>query len=214
MAKLLELTEVLDIVDRVDFPEYEFNVEQVGELFLMSVTYAEPDVFSGVAETQQGRRWVIERDSVETQIVQTCFLAVKQSLEHRLREHFTYKGQVVLNPHFDMEELLKISHHRKYDAGGINFESVGPRGVQPAESVDPQDLDREDYCSFCYHKVRKHLAGGCGKKRHIDGKILLCGCEYTQQELYKASQYERTKWRDPQWKPVAEATAAPDEKNG
>jgi hypothetical protein len=107
----------VDVVKHVNFPGYKFNVRPVEddpesdyyEHAFIQVEYVEPDVMTGVPETQRGRIWVIEPNWGITQIVQTCFKALLTSLEHRGREHFSYQGKAVLMPHFDMEQLLKIS---------------------------------------------------------------------------------------------------------
>jgi hypothetical protein len=87
------------------FPGYELLVGELGDGFSVSVRYTEEDILSGVPEEQNGRKWYVPPGQTKGQIVQTCFKAVLTSLEHRAREHFTYRGKLVLQPHMDIDDV-------------------------------------------------------------------------------------------------------------
>lgn len=101
----LEYGWLLRLVSFLHFPGYEFKVSPLGEDFVLQVSYVEPDVMTGVPETQEGRRWLFPSGQTAGQVVQTAFKAVLTSLEHRAREHFLYMGKPVLQPHLDIEAL-------------------------------------------------------------------------------------------------------------
>ena len=106
----VELCRVRTIVADVFFPGYTFQVEPINpEQMAIRVIYDEPDVMSGVVEEQHGRWWPIERKWHNGQIVQTCLKALLTSLEHRAREHFTWRGRNVFQPHFSMMTLWDIA---------------------------------------------------------------------------------------------------------
>lgn len=124
--------EVGRIVESIDFPGYTFLLGTKQnfnpEIVTVRVSYDEKDVMSGVKETQFGRRWIIEPEATDMAIIQTCFKALLTSLEHRAREHFTYQGKAILQPHFDLEKLLAIAPGRTEHAPDpIPFEGRGPK---------------------------------------------------------------------------------------
>jgi hypothetical protein len=97
-----------NVVGDIRFPAYSFQVSRSPDAVYLSVVYNEPDVATGNMAVQTGRRWVIETHWNEAQILQTAFKAVLTSLEHRAREHFTYKKLAVLNPHNSLESLCAM----------------------------------------------------------------------------------------------------------
>ena len=46
-----------------------------------------------------GRIWLIMKHHDESDVVRTAFQAISAVEEHERREHFTFDGQVVWNPH-------------------------------------------------------------------------------------------------------------------
>jgi len=46
-----------------------------------------------------GRRWLIETDATEADVVRTAMKALLTVVEHEAREQFTYKGECVFDPH-------------------------------------------------------------------------------------------------------------------
>lgn len=103
-----ELARIWGIVDRINFPQYNFDVEPIEDEFYIQVYYNEADILTGTVEEQKGRKWVFPAGQTEGQIVQTCFKAVLTSLEHRCREHFTYDNKLVMQPHLPLKKLIKI----------------------------------------------------------------------------------------------------------
>lgn len=93
------------VVDSCAFPGYKFIVEPFADHFTIHVRYNEPDVQSNIMEEQNGRKWLLPRGQTTGQVVQTCFKAIMTSMEHRAREHFTYRGKAILQPHLDVDKL-------------------------------------------------------------------------------------------------------------
>ena len=46
-------------------------------------------------------------------MVQTCFMAALVAEEHECREIFTYQGEAIFGPHFDLDELVSFAKERK-----------------------------------------------------------------------------------------------------
>jgi len=66
-------------------------------------------VFIVNGKEQHGRKWLISEHAVISEVVQTAFKALLTAAEHELRESFFYHGRPVFGPHFDVNELHRIS---------------------------------------------------------------------------------------------------------
>lgn len=71
--------------------------------------YEEACVLTGVAATQATRKWRLSPHMTRSEIVQTALKLVLTSAEHRVREHFLYRGQRVYGPHFDVDGLYELA---------------------------------------------------------------------------------------------------------
>lgn len=82
-----------------------------GDGVLLQFVYDEPDSEdeSGEAVPQYCRKWYISLHSTDTEIVRTAYKAVQASLEHRLGEHFRFRGVQIYNPHTSIETMLSNS---------------------------------------------------------------------------------------------------------
>lgn len=55
-----------------------------------------------------GRKWLLSKHMTVSEIVQTAWLATMTAIENEAREQFLYRGETVLNPHLDAEELVRV----------------------------------------------------------------------------------------------------------
>lgn len=97
---------VRELLADVTFPGYRFRVVTVHGAALQ-VEYDEPDVESGVPAVQRGRKWYISSWATQGEVAQTALKAVLTSHEHRVREHFAWRGARVFGPHFDLDPLVR-----------------------------------------------------------------------------------------------------------
>lgn len=112
MIDTVHIREILDnialsgLYDRV-----AWRVFHKGDGFLVQLTYYEADVErpGSPPELQSARKWYVSAHSTDTEIVRTAWKAVLCSLEHRLGEHFTYRGRRVFGPHIDIDALDRIA---------------------------------------------------------------------------------------------------------
>jgi hypothetical protein len=102
--KQARFKELKAIVAKVEFPGYTFDIRLEKGVCLVRIKYDEPDVFTGVVETQYGRDWKIEDNWDGMQLVNTLFKALLTSLEHRARENFLYDRAPIMHPHRTLEE--------------------------------------------------------------------------------------------------------------
>jgi len=94
------IDEIEAIVSQCQHPGFTFRV------------YCNPDaehisVRVGNSEWR-GRAWSLSIYMTDGEIVQTCLLALLTFLEHETREHFTYKGQSIFDPHYDIDKLVAL----------------------------------------------------------------------------------------------------------
>lgn len=57
---------------------------------------------------QKSRKWMLSPHMTKSEVVQTAFKAVMTAEEHETREKFSYRGQPVFGPHFDLDQLVRI----------------------------------------------------------------------------------------------------------
>lgn len=106
------------LLREIVFEDYCFEVrEGHGGVFLQA-SYSEADTYGGHQEIQKTRKWLLSPGMTDSEIVQTAFKCVLTSMEHRAREHFTYKGARVFAPHYDVEDLVALCRAGKERAGG------------------------------------------------------------------------------------------------
>ncbi len=63
---------------------------------------------SGESIEQTGRKWYLSLYMTESELVLTAFKAALTAEEHECREHFTYQGHRILNPHISVRALISI----------------------------------------------------------------------------------------------------------
>ncbi|WP_425399753.1 hypothetical protein [Aeoliella sp.] len=107
--------EISNVLTDVAFPGYRFLVRKVSDPssgtdgFLIYAKYDEEDIHTGTLETQTTRKWYQSVHSCRSEVVQTCLKCVLTSAEHRVREHFKYKGKLTHGPHLDVETLHQVA---------------------------------------------------------------------------------------------------------
>lgn len=107
--------EIQKIIDNVKFMDRSFRLLEKDDGFLFQLQYFEPDVETGEMLLQRARKWYISPWSTETEIVETIFKACRISMNHVTKEHFTYKGERVYSPHFDINARLKMCKDKAFD---------------------------------------------------------------------------------------------------
>jgi hypothetical protein len=120
------LEDVRAIVAEVKFMDREFRIEPMGHGYFLQVQYMEADVETGEMALQRARKWYVSPFSTETEIVETAFKACRVSMDHVLKEHFTYLGRRVYSPHFDIRARVELCDARRFD-GRIPPSTKDPR---------------------------------------------------------------------------------------
>lgn len=104
--------EIVNILTQVEFKDHWFYLQSKGDGYLLQLRYLEGDVDTGKLEEQHARKWYISSHADESEIVRTALAACLRSAEHRVREHFTYKGVRVFDPHVSIDALAEVSNRK------------------------------------------------------------------------------------------------------
>ena len=109
--------DVQTIINRISYPDGWFVLLPKGDGFLLQMHYVEDDVMTDdTDQIQSTRKWYISSWATESEIVQTALKCVITSMEHRAREHFTYKGLRIFHPHHDIQDLCDLADKAHYRA--------------------------------------------------------------------------------------------------
>ena len=67
--------------------------------WVLSLTYEEVDIETGIIEKQTTRGWFVAFDASPNEILRTVRKLLLGSMEHRVDEHFLFEGKRVYDPH-------------------------------------------------------------------------------------------------------------------
>lgn len=103
------LARIRSILSCVDYKEWGFVLSQdVGGRAYLQVSFVAPCSVSSEIKEQKGRKWWLSPYMTETEVVATAKKAVLAAEEHEILERFKYKGRLIYNPHFKVEDLIKL----------------------------------------------------------------------------------------------------------
>jgi len=106
----LTLKSLKAIAELVSYDGHRWRFGTMDKGYFVQIQYDEPDIDTSEMCEQHGRKWYVSRYATRSEIVQTMLKAALTSAEHRVREHFTYRGARIFGPHFDVEALLHLTH--------------------------------------------------------------------------------------------------------
>lgn len=100
----------------IAFPGYQFEVVWDQRLYLRAFYY-EADSLKPKSQpvVQKTRKWQLSVHMTKSEFVQTALKCVLTSYEHKVREHFRYKGRLVFGPHHNIDRLWKVSADNQVD---------------------------------------------------------------------------------------------------
>ncbi|HEX8311545.1 MAG TPA: hypothetical protein VF614_09530 [Chthoniobacteraceae bacterium] len=93
------------LLREIAFRDWQFTLEaDEGSLYLVA-TFSAECVETGRMMRQRTRKWRLSQHMTDGEVVQTALLAVLTANEHEAREDFTWKGERIFGPHFDVSAL-------------------------------------------------------------------------------------------------------------
>lgn len=105
---------IKEIISQVSYKDWTFRVDlQSGVTPFLQIVFDEPCHFTGVMEKQHCRKWMLSFHMTNSEIVLTAFKAVMGAVEHEARENFEYKGEKILQPHFDLDYMVEFAKKKR-----------------------------------------------------------------------------------------------------
>lgn len=110
---MMTVVDLATILREIHFHGWSFKFGVMGEGMYMQVQFLAPDNDTKeLHQVQSGRKWYISHFSTKEEVVQTCLKAVLTAVEHEAREHFTYKGVALFQPHMPLETLMEHAQEK------------------------------------------------------------------------------------------------------
>lgn len=91
------------LVEWCKYPGFTFHTRPQGDGLLAWAA------FTGDGQEWTTRRQYLNPRMTRGEVVQTMLLIVLIAVEHEAREHFTFRGDAVYAPHFDPEDLRRLT---------------------------------------------------------------------------------------------------------
>lgn len=111
-----------EALKQVHYKGWSFLVREDGGTHVMhppryylQIAFNAPNRDDGRNAAWTGRKWWLSRHMTQSEIVQTALMAVLAAEEHEARENFTYRGEPIFCPHYDVDELHRLFRSSKKD---------------------------------------------------------------------------------------------------
>lgn len=112
----MELEQLRELVSHISInvlnTEFKVLAEKdkvSGDRKYVQLAFKSPCTETGELTNWTSRKWYLSEYMTEDEIVKTCFLAIKQCIEHEVMEGFKFDNTIVFNPHVNFRALLNIS---------------------------------------------------------------------------------------------------------
>ena len=107
----MTLGETLELIQDVEFLDWEFELSVEGTILFLRVAFLAPDNHSPGSEPikQYGRKWRLSQRMTRSEVITTAFKAVLTAMEHETREQFKYKGIDIFGPHIDVDAMVETA---------------------------------------------------------------------------------------------------------
>jgi len=114
---MLFINKVKDLLSRITMDmlgnkTFTFFVEKDkkgGDRIYIQLVYAAPCTKEDTNKSWKGRKWYLSEHMTENEIIFTAYTAYEMCLRHEMMETFKINGIILVNPHVDYKELLKVS---------------------------------------------------------------------------------------------------------
>ena len=104
--------QIWELVQLIEYKDWQFRVVWEAHRYdQMCLQLNAPDAIdndTGDLKAWAGRKWRLSVHMTRSEIVQTALMAVLAAEEHEARELFTYRGERVYSPHYDVEKLVEL----------------------------------------------------------------------------------------------------------
>ena len=112
------LKSIQDLIGDVKFNDWNFqvNTNPDGTPYVQ-IKFLAPGSFtnSDKLELQSCRKWQLSYHMCDEEIISTAYKAMLAAVEHEAREQFTWRGQAIYRPHYDIYALHELSSRNAVD---------------------------------------------------------------------------------------------------
>jgi len=101
-------------MDMLGNKTFHFKIEEDkkgGNRLYIQLEYNTPCTKTGEHLIWRGRKWYLSEHMTDNEIIFTAYSAYEMVLKHEMMETFKMDGIILVNPHVDYNELLKISNN-------------------------------------------------------------------------------------------------------
>jgi len=88
--------------------KWKIEVKDDGAKWYVQVAVDGKCNVTGADLSWTSRKWLLSPHMTKTEIVRTCYLAVKRAVAHEVDERFTYMGKRIYDPHIDVDALAEV----------------------------------------------------------------------------------------------------------
>lgn len=96
------------VLAAVKYKDWRIHIGVDGDRLYMQWKFQAQCSKTGEVCGQLSRKWYLSKHMTRSELVGTAFKAALTAEEHECREHFTYIGKRIFNPHIDVIELATI----------------------------------------------------------------------------------------------------------
>jgi hypothetical protein len=109
-GRRMTIGEISQVLERIQCRGYRLALGVDGsDRPFLQVHLRAPDSTSPAGPREwSGRKWQLSLHMTTSEIVRTALKAVLTASEHEVRETFTYRGEAIFGPHFDVEQLVAL----------------------------------------------------------------------------------------------------------
>jgi hypothetical protein len=108
--KKMTINEMRVILNNCKFSDYRWGlIEDIPSgIIHLQARFSAEDVVTKKTEFQFTRKWLIDPDITEDDLVSTVFKCVLAAVEHETRETFTYRDFPIYQPHHSVTDLITV----------------------------------------------------------------------------------------------------------
>lgn len=97
------------LINQMSFNDWNLLLRYTNDVPYLQIKFMAPSNMTGKMELQSCRKWMLSYFMCDDEIISTGLKAVLAAVEHEAREQFKWKGQPIYRPHYDPNELYKLS---------------------------------------------------------------------------------------------------------
>ena len=113
---MLTYENITAITENISYKGWDLITGEMGNGYFIQWKFMAPDAKTGEMALQSCRKWYISPFATKSEVVLTAFKAVSTAEEHETREQFQYKKTALLQPHFDVEQMVAFAKQGHEDA--------------------------------------------------------------------------------------------------